>query len=116
MAEHFSPERLIARRHTRAALLDLYTSAPADVPQHVSQAHTRRASLKESTPTGRIMNSCMARLLPAWLPPLMMLNAGTGSVCAREGCQQGQRACLEGESVKDCIRGMNLGNESSAFR
>ena len=24
------------------------------------------------------MNSCIASLLPAWLPPLMMLNAGTG--------------------------------------
>lgn len=29
------------------------------------------------------MNSCIARLLPAWLPPLMMLKAGTGSVCAQ---------------------------------
>ena len=29
-------------------------------------------------PVGRIMNSCMASLLPAWLPPLITLNAGTG--------------------------------------
>jgi hypothetical protein len=36
------------------------------------------ASLNELAPTGRIMNSCMASLLPAWEPPLMMLNAGTG--------------------------------------
>lgn len=32
-------------------------------------------------PTGRIMNSCMASALPAWLPPLMMLNEGTGRIC-----------------------------------
>jgi len=49
-----------------------------------AMTHTRRASLKESTPTGRIMNSCMASALPAWLPPLMMLKAGTGSTCASE--------------------------------
>ena len=24
------------------------------------------------------MNACIASLLPAWLPPLMMLKAGTG--------------------------------------
>jgi len=29
-------------------------------------------------PVGRIMNSCMASLLPAWLPPLITLKAGTG--------------------------------------
>jgi hypothetical protein len=33
-------------------------------------------------PMGRIMNSCMASALPAWLPPLMMLKEGTGSTCA----------------------------------
>jgi len=31
------------------------------------------------TPVGNSMNSCIASLLPAWLPPLMTLNAGTGS-------------------------------------
>ena len=25
-----------------------------------------------------MMSACMASLLPAWLPPLMMLKAGTG--------------------------------------
>lgn len=35
-------------------------------------------------PTGKIMNSCMARPLPAWLPPLMMLNEGTGRYCRAE--------------------------------
>ena len=38
----------------------------------------RRTSENVVAPTGRIMNSCIASLLPAWLPPLMMLNAGTG--------------------------------------
>jgi hypothetical protein len=42
-------------------------------------------------PTGRIMNSCMARALPAWLPPLMMLKEGTGSTCASGGVQSGQQ-------------------------
>mmetsp|Transcript_6231 Transcript_6231/g.14183 ORF Transcript_6231/g.14183 Transcript_6231/m.14183 type:complete len:200 (-) Transcript_6231:309-908(-) len=36
------------------------------------------ASVNEVAPVGRIMNSCMASLFPAWLPPLMMLKAGTG--------------------------------------
>ena len=31
-------------------------------------------------PVGRIMNSCMASLLPAWLPPLITLKAGTGRI------------------------------------
>ena len=34
----------------------------------------------QSYPTGKIMNSWKAKALPACLPPLMMLNAGTGSV------------------------------------
>jgi len=34
---------------------------------------------------GRIMNSCMASLLPAWEPPLMTFNAGTGED-QRRGC------------------------------
>lgn len=29
-------------------------------------------------PVGSSINSCMASLFPAWLPPLMTLNAGTG--------------------------------------
>ena len=33
------------------------------------------ASWKLAAPTGRIMNSCMASLLPAWLPPLITLKA-----------------------------------------
>ncbi|KAG6545647.1 hypothetical protein Mapa_012832 [Marchantia paleacea] len=37
------------------------------------------ASLKDEAPVGRIMNSCMASLLPACEPPLMTLSAGTGS-------------------------------------
>lgn len=44
-----------------------YTSAPM-----------RMASLKELAPTGRIMNSCMASLLPACEPPLMTLKAWQG--------------------------------------
>ncbi len=32
-------------------------------------------------PVGRIMNSCMARPLPACSPPLMTLKEGTGSAC-----------------------------------
>ena len=39
----------------------------------------RIASVKLEAPTGSTMNSCIASALPAWLPPLMMLNAGTGS-------------------------------------
>ena len=35
-------------------------------------------------PVGMIMNSCMARALPAWLPPLMMLKAGTGRYCKQD--------------------------------
>jgi len=31
------------------------------------------------TPVGKSMNSCIASLFPAWLPPLITLNAGTGS-------------------------------------
>lgn len=38
----------------------------------------RTPSANEGAPTGRIMNSCMAKLLPAWLPPLITLKAGTG--------------------------------------
>ena len=34
---------------------------------------------------GRIMNSCIASALPAWLPPLMMLKLGTGSTCVLQG-------------------------------
>jgi len=30
-------------------------------------------------PVGSSMNSCIASLFPAWLPPLITLNAGTGS-------------------------------------
>ena len=30
-------------------------------------------------PVGKSMNSCIASLFPAWLPPLITLNAGTGS-------------------------------------
>merc|ERR1712212_1335024 len=37
------------------------------------------ASVNELAPVGRIMDSCMASLLPAWEPPLMTLKAGTGS-------------------------------------
>ena len=37
-------------------------------------------SRTDFAPVGRIMNSCMASLLPAWLPPLMTLNAGTGRI------------------------------------
>mmetsp|Transcript_54085 Transcript_54085/g.136066 ORF Transcript_54085/g.136066 Transcript_54085/m.136066 type:complete len:207 (-) Transcript_54085:244-864(-) len=44
-----------------------YTSAPSCM-----------ASLKFLAPVGRIMNSCIASLLPAWLPPLMTFMAGTG--------------------------------------
>ena len=36
------------------------------------------ASWKLAAPTGRIMNSCMASLFPAWLPPLMTLKACRG--------------------------------------
>ena len=36
------------------------------------------AWVKDSAPVGRIMNSCMASLLPAWELPLMMLRQGTG--------------------------------------
>ena len=38
----------------------------------------RRASANEVAPTGKIMNSCIARLFPAWLPPFITLKAGTG--------------------------------------
>ena len=36
------------------------------------------AWVKDSAPVGRIMNSCMASLLPAWEPPLITLRQGTG--------------------------------------
>mmetsp|Transcript_11301 Transcript_11301/g.41904 ORF Transcript_11301/g.41904 Transcript_11301/m.41904 type:complete len:304 (+) Transcript_11301:750-1661(+) len=39
----------------------------------------RMASENDFAPTGRIMNSCMASLFPACEPPLITLNAGTGS-------------------------------------
>merc|ERR1719411_1736549 len=35
-------------------------------------------SVKDEAPTGKIMNSCIASLLPACEPPLMMLKEGTG--------------------------------------
>ena len=38
---------------------------------------------------GKIINSCTATPLPAWSPPLMTLNDGTGRTCARclsHGC------------------------------
>ena len=38
----------------------------------------RRASANDFAPTGNIINSCMARLFPAWLPPFITLKAGTG--------------------------------------
>lgn len=41
------------------------------------------ALCRKDAPVGRIMNSCMARPLPAWEPPLMTLNAGTGSTWRR---------------------------------
>jgi len=36
------------------------------------------ASLKVFAPVGKIINSYMANLFPACLPPLMTLNDGTG--------------------------------------
>mmetsp|Transcript_25430 Transcript_25430/g.40664 ORF Transcript_25430/g.40664 Transcript_25430/m.40664 type:complete len:389 (-) Transcript_25430:289-1455(-) len=39
----------------------------------------RIASENEDAPMGKIMNSCIASLFPACDPPLMTLNAGTGS-------------------------------------
>jgi hypothetical protein len=46
---------------------------------HHSHHHTQISGMARWThPTGRIMNSCMARALPAWEPPLMMLKEGTG--------------------------------------
>lgn len=36
------------------------------------------AYLKDSAPTGRTMNSCMASLLPAWEPPFITLKAWRG--------------------------------------
>ena len=33
-----------------------------------------------AVPVGNSINSCIASLLPAWLPPLMTLNAGTGRI------------------------------------
>ena len=38
----------------------------------------RMASAKDEAPMGKIMNSCIASLLPAWLPPLITFKAGTG--------------------------------------
>ena len=49
-----------------------------------------KASVKLDAPTGKIMNSCIARALPAWLPPLMMLNDGTGSTCIAQAVKQGR--------------------------
>lgn len=54
----------------------------------------RRTSVKELAPTGRIMNSCMASLLPAWLPPLMMLNEGTGMYILPVGLPASSAMCL----------------------
>ncbi len=34
----------------------------------------------ETSPVGSIMNSCMANLFPAWLPPFITLNAGHGRI------------------------------------
>lgn len=42
------------------------------------------ASVKEEAPMGRIMNSCIASELPAWLPPFMILKLGTGSTCSTQ--------------------------------
>mmetsp|Transcript_20627 Transcript_20627/g.55199 ORF Transcript_20627/g.55199 Transcript_20627/m.55199 type:complete len:209 (+) Transcript_20627:178-804(+) len=42
------------------------------------------ASRKEEAPTGRTMNSWTGRPLPAWLPPLITLKAGTGSTYLSE--------------------------------
>merc|ERR1719161_1466246 len=52
------------------------------------------ASVKLVAPTGRIMNSCMASLLPAWLPPLMMLNDGTGMYILSVGLSARFAMCL----------------------
>ena len=54
----------------------------------------RRTSENVVAPTGRIMNSCIASLLPAWLPPLMMLNAGTGMHIRSVGLPASCAICL----------------------
>ena len=52
-------------------------SSPQTCPSTPSprQAHPSRPVLP---PVGSSMNSCMASLLPAWLPPLITLKQGTG--------------------------------------
>lgn len=35
---------------------------------------------KKNIPVGKSINSCIASLFPAWLPPLMTLKAGTGRI------------------------------------
>ena len=40
------------------------------------------------------MNACIASLLPAWLPPLMMLKAGTGMYILSVGLPASSAICL----------------------
>lgn len=51
--------------------------------KYVTSVPICMASVKLDAPVGKIMNSCMAREFPAWLPPLIMLKEGTGRTCFR---------------------------------
>ncbi len=55
---------------------------PSSATTGLTKSH-HALHIKQTHPVGRIMNSCMASALPAWLPPLMMLKEGTGRYCAR---------------------------------
>ncbi len=52
------------------------------------------ASEKLLAPVGRIINSCMANLLPACEPPLITLNAGTGKTILPVGFPANSAKCL----------------------
>ena len=66
-------------RNSGTAVSYLWASSWTPAQQFLTCGQNHALQHSSFLPVGRIMNSCMASLLPAWLPPLMTLKAGTGS-------------------------------------
>ncbi len=54
------------------------------------------SSVINPVPVGNNINSCIASLFPAWLPPLMTLKAGTGMITSL--CPAKSAMCLQSET------------------
>ena len=64
------------------------------------------------------MNSCMANLLPAWEPPLITLNAGTGKIIS--GVPAKSAMCLQSKDCyhpkTKCLDSMHILVKRNAFK